>query len=65
MSRPPLLKVYGHIYPVSEAFFSDLTRACADALADDANEPCWRAKGIWRAFRWKARTFRWRRYWLP
>lgn len=39
MSRPPLLKVYGHIYPVSEAFFSDLTRACADALADDANEP--------------------------
>ena len=37
--REPLLKVYGHVYPISDAFYADLDAACADALADDADEP--------------------------
>lgn len=39
MSRAPILKVYGHVYPVSEDFFTDLTQACAGALPDEAAEP--------------------------
>ena len=39
MMREPLLKVYGHVYPISDAFYADLDAACADALADDADEP--------------------------
>jgi len=35
----PLLKVYGHIYPVSDAFYADLEVACAWAMPDDADEP--------------------------
>jgi hypothetical protein len=32
----PVLKVYGHIYPVSEDFFAGLSRVCAQALPNDA-----------------------------
>ncbi|WP_165066188.1 hypothetical protein [Desulfovibrio sp. ZJ200] len=39
MSRSPLLKVYGHVYPVCDDFFADLAQACASALPDDAAEP--------------------------
>lgn len=39
MSRSPILKAYGHVYPVSDDFFADLARACASALPDDAAEP--------------------------
>lgn len=39
MNRSPLLKVYGHVYPVSDDFFADLAQACASALPDDATEP--------------------------
>ncbi len=39
MSRDPLLKVYGHVYPVSSAFYDDLAHACADALPDADDIP--------------------------
>lgn len=34
MSRRPLLKVYGHIYPADEDLRAALAEACADALPD-------------------------------
>lgn len=45
MMREPLLKVYGHVHPISDAFYADLDAACADALADDADEPVLCRKG--------------------
>lgn len=39
MNRAPLLKVYGHVYPVTDAFQADLEAACAGAMPDDADEP--------------------------
>ena len=39
MSREPLLKVYGHVFPVTDAFYEDLARACADALPDADDIP--------------------------
>ena len=39
MSRQPLLKVYGHIYPVDDAFYAALENACADALPDEDDVP--------------------------
>ncbi|MEG6502508.1 MULTISPECIES: hypothetical protein [unclassified Desulfovibrio] len=39
MSRDPLLKVYGHIYPVDREFYDALARACADALPDETDIP--------------------------
>ena len=35
MSRQPLLKVYGHIYPVDDALYAALEKACADAMPDE------------------------------
>ena len=45
MSRAPILKAYGHVYPVCDDFFADLTQACAGALPDDATEPVLRREG--------------------
>ena len=39
MSRQPLLKVYGHIYPVDEALYAALEHACADAMPDEDDLP--------------------------
>ncbi|MDD4701701.1 MAG: hypothetical protein PHI96_05725 [Desulfovibrio sp.] len=39
MSREPLLKVYGHVYPVSAVCYADLAAACADALPDAEDIP--------------------------
>ena len=39
MSRDPLLKVYGHIYPVRREFYDALASACADALPDETDIP--------------------------
>lgn len=39
MSRDPLLKVYGHIYPVDNEDFAALAHACADALPDTEDIP--------------------------
>ena len=39
MSREPLLKVYGHVFPVTDAFYEYLARACADALPDADDIP--------------------------
>ena len=39
MSRQPLLKVYGHIYPVDDALYAALEHACADAMPDEDNLP--------------------------
>lgn len=39
MNRAPLLKVYGHVYPVSDALHAALEAACAGAMPDDADEP--------------------------
>ena len=38
MNRDPLLKVYGHVYPVSDAFYADLEAACTGAMPDDTDE---------------------------
>lgn len=38
MNRNPLLKVYGHVYPVSDAFYADLEAAYAGAMPDDTDE---------------------------
>ena len=38
MNRDPLLKVYGHVYPVSDAFYADLEAACTGAMPDDTVE---------------------------
>jgi len=39
LSRQPLLKVYGHIYPADEALYAALANACADALPDNDDIP--------------------------
>lgn len=39
MSRQPLLKVYGHIYPVDEPLYEALEHACADAMPDEDDLP--------------------------
>lgn len=39
MSREPLFKVYGHVYPINADFYADLARACADALPDADDIP--------------------------
>jgi hypothetical protein len=39
MSRQPLLKVYGHIYPVDKALYAALEHACADAMPDEDDLP--------------------------
>ncbi len=39
MSRSPLLKVYGHVYPVDDVFYAALEQACADALPDEDDIP--------------------------
>ena len=39
MSRQPLLKVYGHIYPADDALYAALANACADALPDNDDIP--------------------------
>ena len=39
MSRLPLLKVYGHIYPADQALYTALQTACADALPDEDDIP--------------------------
>ena len=39
MSRNPLLKVYGHVYPVDREFYDALAHACADALPDETDIP--------------------------
>lgn len=39
MSRQPLLKVYGHIYPVDDALYAALEHACADAMPDEDDIP--------------------------
>ena len=39
MSRQPLLKVYGHIYPVDEPLYAALEHACADAMPDENDLP--------------------------
>lgn len=38
MPRDPLCKVYGHVYPVTEALHAALEQAVAGALADDPSE---------------------------
>ena len=39
MSRQPLLKVYGPIYPVDKALYAALEHACADAMPDEDDLP--------------------------
>lgn len=39
MNRDPLLKVYGHVYPVNAAFYAALEQACADAMPDEDDIP--------------------------
>ena len=39
MSRSPLLKVYGHVYPVSDDFYAALEQACAGAMPDEDDVP--------------------------
>lgn len=39
MSRQPLLKVYGHIYPIDDALYLALENACADAMPDEDDLP--------------------------
>lgn len=39
MSRDPLLKVYGHVYPVDDDFYAALEQACADAMPDEDDIP--------------------------
>ena len=39
MSRQPLLKVYGHIYPVDDSLYAALETACANAMPDEDDIP--------------------------
>lgn len=39
MSRDPLLKVYGHIYPIDDALYADLYNACSTAMPDFDDVP--------------------------
>ena len=37
--RQPPLKVYGHVYPIDDAFYAALAEACADAMPDTDDLP--------------------------
>ena len=39
MSRDPLLKAYGHVYPVDDSFYAALEQACAEAMPDEDDIP--------------------------
>lgn len=57
MTRQPLLKVYGHVYPVSQTFFADLAQACVTALPDDADEPVLTQEGDMARFSFEGSYF--------
>ena len=65
MMREPLLKVYGHVYPISDAFYADLDAACADALADDEDEPVLCREGNMARVSFEGVYFPWTRCWRP
>lgn len=39
MNSRVILKVYGHVRPVSDDFYAALDKACAGAIADGRDEP--------------------------
>lgn len=45
MTRQPLLKVYGHVYPIDDAFYAALERACAEAMPDTDDLPVLEREG--------------------
>ena len=45
MSRGPLLKIYGHVYPMDDVFYAALEAACADALPDTDDVPLLEREG--------------------
>ena len=45
MNGHVLIKVYGHIRPVSDDFFTALARACSDAISEEQDVPILRREG--------------------
>ena len=57
MSRQPLLKVYGHIYPVDNALYAALENACADAMPDEDDIPVLERDGDMARFSFEGTYF--------
>ena len=57
MSRQPLLKVYGHIYPVDDALYEALEKACADAMPDEDDIPVLERDGDMARFSFEGAYF--------
>ena len=57
MSRQPLLKVYGHIYPVDDALYAALEKACADAMPDEDDIPVLERDGDMARFSFEGAYF--------
>ena len=57
MSRQPLLKVYGHIYPVDDALYAALENACADAMPDEDDIPVLERDGDMARFSFEGTYF--------
>ena len=57
MSRQPLLKVYGHIYPVDDPLYAALEKACADAMPDEDDMPVLERDGDMARFSFEGTYF--------
>ena len=57
MSRQPLLKVYGHIYPVDDALYAALENACADAMPEEDDIPVLERDGDMARFSFEGTYF--------
>ena len=57
MSRQPLLKVYGHIYPVDDRLYAALENACADAMPDEDDMPVLERDGDMARFSFEGAYF--------
>ena len=57
MNRQPLLKVYGHIYPVDDALYAALEAASADALPDEDDIPVLEREGDMARFSFEGAFF--------
>lgn len=57
MSRQPLLKVYGHIYPIDDALYAALKNACANAMPDEDDIPVLERDGDMARFSFEGTYF--------
>lgn len=57
MSRQPLLKVYGHVYPIDDALYAALDTACTDAMPDEDDIPVLERDGDMARFSFEGTYF--------